>query len=148
MSNMLYSLSILYKSKLPLLVVFNKADVLDPSFAQKWMQDFDEFDASLALEDNYLSSLSRSMSLVLEEFYQQIQSVGVSATSHKGFDDKLLEKFQMAKKEYFEIWGQSKNGKPKPENIEGKDAEKQEQTLLKENEQKEEGSELDLEALD
>ena len=48
MSNMLYSLSILYKSKLPLIVVFNKIDVLDHSFAQKWMKDFDEFDASLS----------------------------------------------------------------------------------------------------
>ena len=42
MSNMLYSLSILYKSKLPLLIVFNKIDVLDHSFAEKWMKDFDE----------------------------------------------------------------------------------------------------------
>ena len=69
MSNMLYSLSILYKSKLPMIVVFNKIDVLDHSFAQKWMSDFSEFDAALSLVDNYLSSLSRSMSLVLEEFY-------------------------------------------------------------------------------
>ena len=48
MSNMLYSLSILYKSKLPLLIVFNKTDVLDHSFAEKWMRHFDEFDTSLA----------------------------------------------------------------------------------------------------
>ena len=69
MSNMLYSLSILYKSKLPLVVVFNKIDVLDHSFALKWMSDFDEFDSALSQVDTYLSSLSRSMSLVLEEFY-------------------------------------------------------------------------------
>ena len=57
MSNMLYSLSILYKSKLPLLIVFNKIDVLDHSFAEKWMKDFDEFDAALGQVDTYLSSL-------------------------------------------------------------------------------------------
>lgn len=69
MSNMLYSLSILYKTKLPMLIIFNKIDVIDHSFAEKWMKDFSEFDAALSLVDTYLSSLSRSMSLVLEEFY-------------------------------------------------------------------------------
>ena len=33
MSNMMYSLSILYKSKLPLVVVFNKIDILQHDFA-------------------------------------------------------------------------------------------------------------------
>jgi ribosome biogenesis GTPase A len=79
MSNMLYSLSILYKSKLPLMVVFNKIDVLDHSFAEKWMKDFNEFDEQLSQCDTYLSSLSRSLSLVLEEFYAKILSTGVSA---------------------------------------------------------------------
>ena len=69
MSNMLYALSILYKSKTPLLVVFNKTDILDCSFASKWMTDFQAFDDALAKQDNYLASLSRSMSLVLDEFY-------------------------------------------------------------------------------
>lgn len=93
MSNMLYSLSILYKTKLPLIVVFNKIDVLDHSFAEKWMKDFDDLDASLGKCNNYLSSLSRSMSLVLEEFYSNILSTGVSAVTGKGFDDSLLETF-------------------------------------------------------
>ena len=69
MSNMMYALSILYKSKTPLLVLFNKVDVLDCSFAEEWMTDFQAFDEALAKQDNYLSTLSRSMSLVLEEFY-------------------------------------------------------------------------------
>ena len=104
MSNMLYALSILYKSKLPLIVVFNKIDVLDHSFAEKWMKDFDEFDAALSKCTNYLASLSRSMSLVLEEFYSNIRSVGVSALTNKGFDDQLIEKFIDAEKEYTEIF--------------------------------------------
>jgi ribosome biogenesis GTPase A len=70
MSNMMYALSILYKSKTPLLIVFNKTDILDHSFAAKWMTDFAAFDDALSKQDNYLSSLSRSMSLVLEEFYE------------------------------------------------------------------------------
>lgn len=104
MSNMLYSLSILYKSKLPLIVVFNKIDVLDHSFAEQWMKDFDQFDVALSKCNNYLASLSRSMSLVLEEFYSNVNSVGVSSITKKGFDDGLLEKFEAAKKEYLEVF--------------------------------------------
>ena len=70
MSNMMYALSILYKSKTPLLIVFNKTDILDHGFAAKWMTDFSAFDDALSKQDNYLASLSRSMSLVLEEFYE------------------------------------------------------------------------------
>ena len=45
---MMYALSILYKTKLPLLVVFNKTDILDCGFAAKWMTDFQAFDDALA----------------------------------------------------------------------------------------------------
>jgi ribosome biogenesis GTPase A len=45
---MLYSLSILYKSKIPLCVVFNKIDILDCKFATEWMTDFDKFDEALS----------------------------------------------------------------------------------------------------
>jgi hypothetical protein len=45
---MMYALSILYKTKLPLLVVFNKTDVIDHTFASKWMTDFQAFDDALA----------------------------------------------------------------------------------------------------
>ena len=51
------------------------------------MKEFEEFDAALSKENNYLSSLSRSMSLVLEEFYSNILSTGVSSTTMKGFDE-------------------------------------------------------------
>lgn len=85
-SNMLYSLSILYKSKLPMLLCFNKNDVLDHSFAIKWMRDFDELDTNLSKVDTYLSSLSRSLSLVLEEFYKNVEACGVSAKTGKGFE--------------------------------------------------------------
>ena len=52
MSNMMYALSILYKSKTPLLVLFNKTDVLDCSFAAEWMTDFQAFDEALSKQDN------------------------------------------------------------------------------------------------
>ena len=43
MSNMLYACSILYKAKLPLLLVFNKTDVTPHDFATNWMNDLNAF---------------------------------------------------------------------------------------------------------
>jgi hypothetical protein len=67
------------------MVVFNKTDIIDHSFVVEWMTDFNAFDEALGKQENYLASLSRSMSLVLEEFYQQVPSTGVSAVTGKGF---------------------------------------------------------------
>ena len=103
MSNMFYALSILYKSKIPLLLCFNKTDIIDHSFAMQWMSDFDTFDQNLAKVDTYLSSLSRSLSLVLEEFYKNIEACGVSAHLGKGFD-KLDGKFENCRKEYYDVF--------------------------------------------
>ena len=103
MSNMFYALSILYKSKIPLLICFNKIDILDHSFALEWMKDFEKFDLNLSKVDTYLSSLSRSLSLVLEEFYKNIEACGVSAGTGKGFD-KLEAKFEKCKNEYYEVF--------------------------------------------
>ena len=50
------------------------------------MTDFESFDQNLSKVDTYLSSLSRSLSLVLEEFYKTIEACGVSAVTGKGFD--------------------------------------------------------------
>lgn len=102
-SNMMYALSILYKSKVPLLVLFNKTDVLDCSFAAEWMTDYSAFDDALSKQDNYLSTLSRSMSLVLEEFYNQVPHIGVSSTLGKGFD-KIMPTAEKLKQEYFEVF--------------------------------------------
>ncbi len=39
--------SILYKTKLPFIVVFNKTDIVDHSFAEDWMRDFEVFQEAL-----------------------------------------------------------------------------------------------------
>lgn len=95
MSNMLYACSILYKTKLPMILVFNKADVQNADFAKEWMTDFEAFQDALRKEEEggqfggegstvgggsgYMSSLLNSMSLVLDEFYKHLSVVGVSA---------------------------------------------------------------------
>ncbi|KAK3352548.1 hypothetical protein B0T25DRAFT_567828 [Lasiosphaeria hispida] len=105
MSNMLYACSILYKTKLPMILVFNKADVKDPSFAKEWMTDYDAFQNALSQDENsnafggqeggegggvgsgYMGSLLNSMSMVLEEFYEHLSVVGVSSLMGTGIDE-------------------------------------------------------------
>lgn len=87
MSNMLYACSILYKTRLPFLLVFNKTDVEPHGFALEWMRDFEKFQDALlerrrthGEEDGpaYMDSLMNSMSLVLDEFYKHLRvSLGV-----------------------------------------------------------------------
>ncbi|KAH7310550.1 hypothetical protein B0I35DRAFT_358072 [Stachybotrys elegans] len=104
MSNMLYACSILYKTKLPMILVFNKTDVKDASFAREWMTDFDAFQEALHRDEEadalggveggggvggsgYMGSLINSMSLMLEEFYSHLSMVGVSSRLGTGMDD-------------------------------------------------------------
>ncbi|KAK9818243.1 hypothetical protein WJX72_009342 [[Myrmecia] bisecta] len=99
MSNMLQACSILYKTKLPLLLVFNKTDVTSHEFALDWMADFDTFHEALEQDSSYASSLSRSLSLVLDEFYTNLRSVGVSAVTGRGMDD-FFEAVREGSEEY------------------------------------------------
>lgn len=107
MSNMLYACSILYKTRLPMILVFNKTDVQSADFAKEWMTDFEAFQAALRREEEtgiyggadegvggpavggsgYMSSLLNSMSLMLEEFYSHLSVVGVSAITGQGIDE-------------------------------------------------------------
>lgn len=87
MTNMLQACSILYKTRLPVLLVFNKVDVARHESCLDWMADFENFHQALDSEQSYAATLSRSMSLVLEQFYQNMRAVGVSAVTGEGMDD-------------------------------------------------------------
>lgn len=122
MSNMLYACSILYKTKLPMILVFNKTDVKDASFAEEWMTDFEAFQRALKQEEEtgsfggfeggnaglgggsgYMGSLLNSMSLMLEEFYRHLSVVGVSSMTGKGipeFFEAVSDKAEEFKRDY------------------------------------------------
>jgi GPN-loop GTPase len=101
MSNMLYACSILYKTRLPMILVFNKTDVQEADFAHDWMTDFEKFQDALREEEQkgvfggegfgggsgYMSTLLNSMSMMLEEFYSHLKMVTVSSTTGDGVDD-------------------------------------------------------------
>ena len=112
MSNMLYACSILYKLRLPFIVVMNKVSVIEilvfhhhpililfwltvqidivrHDYAVEWMQDFEAFELALNACETYNANLARSLSLTLDEFYKDLKTVGVSAVTGEGFDDFL-----------------------------------------------------------
>jgi len=87
MSNMLYACSIMYKTKLPFIIVFNKTDVVSHDFAVEWMTDYESFQNALQDNTTYMGSLINSMCLMLEEFYNSLKVTGVSAVTGEGMDE-------------------------------------------------------------
>lgn len=83
MSNMLYACSIIYKSQLPMVCTFNKTDVCGFEFAKEWMDDFESYQAALdADQEEYMGPFNRSLSLVMDEFYQNIRTVTCCSFEH------------------------------------------------------------------
>jgi GPN-loop GTPase len=82
MSNMLYACSVLFKSRLPIVSVFNKIDTVSCAFALEWMADFESYLNAIESDGaesgggggggdgEYMGSLNRSLALVMDEFYR------------------------------------------------------------------------------
>lgn len=111
MSNMVYACSILHKYRLPLTAAFNKCDVADHRPMFEWMEDFEAFHEALDASSvdapdgaGYVTSLHRSMSLVLDEFYRVLDRVAVSAVDGTGIDE-LYERMASSRTKYDETYG-------------------------------------------
>ncbi|EMD45660.1 XPA-binding protein, putative [Entamoeba histolytica KU27] len=105
MANMTYACSILYKTKLPLIIVFTKTDVIPCTKLNQWMDDYDNYLDALNETESYASDLQRSLCLALDDFYKNILHCGVSSKTGEGVD-KLLECIQEGKKQFFEDYYQ------------------------------------------
>lgn len=86
MSNMLQCLSIVYKTKLPVFVAFNKTDIVSCDFARAWMEDEEALLSALDNKSTYSADLAASLISSISEFYSRVKSVGVSGVTSTGFD--------------------------------------------------------------
>lgn len=50
------------------------------------MKNYEEYEKSMQRDQSYSAMLSKSMALVLEEFYENLHNVGVSAVTASGMD--------------------------------------------------------------
>lgn len=89
----------MYKTKLPFVLVFNKIDVEDHGFVLDWMTDFESFQEAVSQDESYMASMVQSMGLVLEEFYNSLRVVGVSAFTGEGMTE-FFDAVDAATKEY------------------------------------------------
>jgi putative protein kinase ArgK-like GTPase of G3E family len=68
------------------------------------MDDFEKFHEVVDADGSFASDLSRSMSLVLDEFYKHLKRAGVSAMSGEGMEE-LFDQVGRCRKEYLnEYW--------------------------------------------
>ncbi|CAF1402930.1 unnamed protein product [Rotaria sp. Silwood1] len=103
MSNMLYAVSILYKYRLPFIIVLNKTDIIHHRFALEWMNDFELFQSAIEQEHSYSTDLCRSLSLVLDEFYSNLRCVGFSSMTGDGCTE-FFEAIDSACHEYEHVY--------------------------------------------
>lgn len=101
-STMLYSSGIMLKLQLPLVVAWNKTDVVPADTAVSWMRDETLLEDAVVADsasgvgeepyegvwcgDSYAGTLARSLSLFLHGFYEDLPSAAVSAATGAGME--------------------------------------------------------------
>lgn len=67
------------------------------------MEDFEAFQTAASSDHSYSSTLTQSLSLVLDEFYNNLKSVGVSAVSGVGME-AFFNAVEASAEEYMETY--------------------------------------------
>ncbi|CDR94760.1 XPA-binding protein 1, putative [Babesia bigemina] len=82
------------------------ADVDRHEKCLEWMDDYNAFYEAVMQDDSYMASFSRSCALMLNEFYSDIKSDGVSSMTGEGFEEHLknLEKCREEYKTSYLPW--------------------------------------------
>lgn len=101
MSTMIYSSSIMYKTRLPLTVAFNKCDAASGEQALEWMRDPEALSAALKHQKSYVATLTDSLGLFLHEYYEALQIASVSALAGTGME-ALHVALDRAKEQYYD----------------------------------------------
>jgi len=99
MSNILYSCSILYKTRLVSLLAINKIDITSMDFIHDWISSTETFDSAFTKENFFAGSFTRSLFLTLDIYHQKTFYTGTSAYSGSGIS-KIMKNTEKLKKEY------------------------------------------------
>mmetsp|Transcript_7604 Transcript_7604/g.27829 ORF Transcript_7604/g.27829 Transcript_7604/m.27829 type:complete len:256 (-) Transcript_7604:7909-8676(-) len=86
--NMLQAISVLYRTQLRLIVVFNKIDVAPHEPLLNMLSNFNSFQQELeSQQSSFSTTLTQSLNVVLNEFYEHLDFVGVSAINGMGMSN-------------------------------------------------------------
>ena len=86
-SNMLQAISVLYKSRVKLILLLNKVDITNSKQIRTWLSDFEKFQAAFDIVSNSASELGRSLGFIIEEFYARLSLIDISCRTGEGFED-------------------------------------------------------------
>lgn len=98
-SNILYSCSILYKTRLPIALILNKIDITSIDFLREWLNDNDSFDLAMEKENFFAGSFARSLALTIDIYHKKIPFLNLSASSGTG-SINLLKFIKKTKEEF------------------------------------------------